>query len=217
LFFTDHEWDTIEAATGRIMPSDDGKPGAKEACVTFFIDRYLSGIDYVYASADGKGFLRISGKEADAWRARISDLQTLYREGIVDLDRRGQKRYKKPFVGLDKDAQDVILAELSGGPKPQAITLTDKVVRVAAGAASSDSGASDDHIPFFNVLALHTRQGMYGDPAYGGNRDFVGWRLIGFDGPRTLEDTNNGTFSVEKYMLGDMEWPYRWSSNIKEN
>ncbi|MGH3634066.1 MAG: gluconate 2-dehydrogenase subunit 3 family protein, partial [Mycobacterium sp.] len=39
LFFTEHEWNTIEAATSRIIPTDH-HPGAKEARVVVFIDRY---------------------------------------------------------------------------------------------------------------------------------------------------------------------------------
>jgi gluconate 2-dehydrogenase gamma chain len=71
MFFSQHEWETIEAATARIFPTDD-RPGAREAGVVHFIDRYISGIDYIYASADGSGFLKMSGKLADAWRARIA-------------------------------------------------------------------------------------------------------------------------------------------------
>jgi hypothetical protein len=33
------------------------------------------------------------------------------------------------------------------------------------------------------VLA-HTLQGTFGDPHYGGNRNFVGWDLIGYPGVR---------------------------------
>ena len=29
----------------------------------------------------------------------------------------------------------------------------------------------------------HTRQGFYADPIYGGNRDRIGWQVIGFPGP----------------------------------
>src|SRR3712207_1971238 len=58
MFFTNHEWATVEAATARIYPTD-GTPGAREAHVVRFIDRYLSGLDYVFASADGSGFLAV--------------------------------------------------------------------------------------------------------------------------------------------------------------
>lgn len=38
--------------------------------------------------------------------------------------------------------------------------------------------------PFFGTIRFLTVAGMFSHPSYGGNRDEVGWRLIGFDGPR---------------------------------
>ena len=35
---------------------------------------------------------------------------------------------------------------------------------------------------FFNTVRTHTMEGMFADPIYGGNKDFAGWRLIGFPG-----------------------------------
>ncbi|MEV8112372.1 gluconate 2-dehydrogenase subunit 3 family protein [Pseudarthrobacter oxydans] len=214
LFFDEHEWATVEAATARIMPSDH-QPGAREAGVTLFIDRYLSGIDYIYASADGKGFLELSGKEADAWRGRIGELQETYREGIKELDRLSREAYASDFKALADEQQDNVLAAYSGAPKPEIINLTEKLVTIPASAAASDRGASDNGADFFSALLLHTRQGFYGDPVYGGNRNHVSWDVVGFDGPKSLEDSANGKFNVEKYMLGEMEWPYKWSSSDK--
>jgi gluconate 2-dehydrogenase gamma chain len=37
---------------------------------------------------------------------------------------------------------------------------------------------------FFSLLRQHTIEGMFCDPLHGGNLDMVGWRLIGFPGPR---------------------------------
>jgi gluconate 2-dehydrogenase gamma chain len=34
---------------------------------------------------------------------------------------------------------------------------------------------------FFALLRTHTLYGFLGNPSYGGNRDRVGWKLIGFD------------------------------------
>ena len=39
---------------------------------------------------------------------------------------------------------------------------------------------------FFNTLRMHTMEGMFSDPIYGGNRDFAGWRLVGFPGAQGL-------------------------------
>jgi gluconate 2-dehydrogenase gamma chain len=35
---------------------------------------------------------------------------------------------------------------------------------------------------FFESLLANTIEGWFADPAYGGNRDMVAWRLIGFPG-----------------------------------
>jgi gluconate 2-dehydrogenase gamma chain len=38
-----------------------------------------------------------------------------------------------------------------------------------------------DETPFFNTTRLFTLLGMFSLPAYGGNHDGVGWKLIGFE------------------------------------
>jgi len=37
---------------------------------------------------------------------------------------------------------------------------------------------------FFTMLRTNTIEGMFCDPAHGGNVDLIGWQLIGFPGPR---------------------------------
>ena len=37
---------------------------------------------------------------------------------------------------------------------------------------------------FFNLVLAHTLQGTFGDPYYGGNKNFVGWELVGYPGVR---------------------------------
>ena len=34
----------------------------------------------------------------------------------------------------------------------------------------------------FRTLRTHTAEGMFSDPAYGGNRNMVGWKLVGYPG-----------------------------------
>ena len=51
---------------------------------------------------------------------------------------------------------------------------------------SLESGGHDlDGIPsavFFDLLLKMTVEGFFSDPVYGGNRDMVAWRMIGFPG-----------------------------------
>lgn len=206
LVFDEHQWRTIEAATARIIPTDH-HPGAREAEVVRFIDRYLAGTSFVYASPKGDGFLVMDGKELDAWEARAGRRRAVYAEGIRQLDEISQRRFARQFIELAEGEQDSVLEELSGVPRPEPFSLSAGAAE-AGGLPTANVPVSDDAIGFFDMLVLHTRQGFYADPVYGGNRDRVGWRVIGFDGPRTLADTTDGTYTTLEYMYPEAEWPY---------
>ncbi len=47
---------------------------------------------------------------------------------------------------------------------------------------------------FFQLLHAHTVEGMFCDPLHGGNIGMVGWKLIGFPGPRM-----SYRYEVDKY------------------
>jgi gluconate 2-dehydrogenase gamma chain len=203
LFFTDHEWATVEAAAARIIPTDHD-PGAREAGCVRYIDRYLSGTRYIYAAADGSGFLQLAGKEAEAWRARIARMQRTYRAGVHELDRLASARQRNArFRDLGDDHQDQILAEISGRPKPDPIAFEGEGEERAG---AFQMGAFDEGLGFFDALVLHVRQGFYCDPVYGGNRDRIGWKVIGFPGPASLKDTMDGTYSLRDQFLHDLRW-----------
>lgn len=200
LFFTQHEWDTVEALTARVIPTDHD-PGAREARVVVFIDRYLSGIGYIYAAADGSGFLKLTGRFADAWRARQYDMQCTYREGLKALDASCQENFQVDFVALDEEQQDRAIELFTGSPKPGAVTLG-----TIEAATSFLQGTFDQGMDFFSAVRLHTKQGFYGDPVYGGNKDQVGWKTIGFPGPRSLKDTMDGTYDTHPYFAQEFDW-----------
>lgn len=40
---------------------------------------------------------------------------------------------------------------------------------------------SQEATPYFGFLHMLTMMGMFGMPSYGGNRDYVGWTLLGID------------------------------------
>ena len=199
-FFTAHEWATIEAATARIYPTDD-QPGAREAGVTNFIDLYLSGIDYIYASGDGSGFLQMSGRLADSWRLRISALQIKYRDGVRALDALAHADFGQDFQDLTEARQDAVLELMSSQPKPDKVSLT-----TTAPLGSALQGVADDGLDFFPALCLHTRQGMFSDPVYGGNQNRVGWEMVGFPGPQSLKDTLDCSYSVKDRYVLDKPW-----------
>src|ERR1700693_3465598 len=90
-FFDVRQRATIEAAMARIIPTDD-QPGAREAGTIEFLDRYLSGLDFIYAKPDGSGFEKLQGKHADAWKQRVDIIRSKYVEGVRELDRKSQSQ-----------------------------------------------------------------------------------------------------------------------------
>jgi gluconate 2-dehydrogenase gamma chain len=200
LFFTPHEWATVEAISARIMPTDHDA-GAKEARVVVFIDRYLSGINYIFAAADGSGFLQIDGKYATAWRSRIADMQQTYRAGLRQLDEITVQRFGAPFLSLGEEQQDQSLELLSGAPKPGPVTLG-----TTEPSSTFTQFLTDDGLGFFDAICLHVKQGFYADPVYGGNKNRIGWGVIGFDGPLCLKDTMDGTYSTDQYFVQEYDW-----------
>ncbi len=110
--FDPHQRATIEAAMARIIPSDD-TPGAREAGCIDFLERYLSGIGFIFAKPDGSGFETLEGKSAEAWQQRIEIMRTRYVEGAHDLDRRARARHGSDFVALSPEQQDGILRSTS--------------------------------------------------------------------------------------------------------
>ena len=197
-FFDAHQRATVEAAMARMIPTDH-EPGAREARTIDFVERYLSGIDFIYAKPDGSGFVTLAGKQAEAWRQRVGMLQKTYVEGIAALDAVAKETFGAPFKALSEHPQDKAL---------QALERREK------GGAGDDGPAlqqtlTETELTFVPLLALHTRQGFYADPIYGGNRDRIGWNVIGFPGPASLMEVFTGRYSALPWFAEGEEQKYR--------
>jgi gluconate 2-dehydrogenase gamma chain len=200
-FFNAHQRATVEAAMARMIPTDD-TPGAREARTIDFLDRYLSGIDFIYAKPDGSGFERLEGKRADAWRRRIEILRERYVAGVDALDRTAHERFAAAFAELADAQQDEVLRTLEGAAGSDQEAELERGRMQLYGApvevALQQTSAEVD-LGLVPLLALHTRQGFYADPIYGGNHDRVGWDLIGFPGPESLAEVHSGRYSTLAY------------------
>ena len=95
-----------------------------------------------------------------------ADLQEFYRRGLAQLDAYCRKSYDKPFRQLEPLRQDEVILALEEG-KATGFTWP----------------AAEE---FFSTLRTHTMEGMFADPIYGGNRNFSGWRLVGFPGAQAV-------------------------------
>jgi gluconate 2-dehydrogenase gamma chain len=201
-FFDPTQRATVEAAMARIIPTDD-TPGALEAGTVDFVDRYLSGIDYIYAKPDGSGWEVLTGPRADAWSRRIDALRTCYVNGIKSLDELALSRHGQSFVHLEAEQQDAVLHSLED-PAPRSHQNHAALYGAPPEPALQQTNAEID-LDFVALIALHTRQGFYADPIYGGNRNRVGWEVIGFPGPASLKDVHDGTYTVLEWFADDLE------------
>ena len=113
------------------------------------------------------------------------NLQRLYRRGVIAINRlAGENSAGKTFFELPIAKQDELLTRLADwlfsttradiGVRPEGWTLLAE---------------------FFGAVRLHTIEGMFCDPMYGGNRDCLGWKLIGFPGAQW-------GYSAEQMKLG---------------
>jgi gluconate 2-dehydrogenase gamma chain len=95
----------------------------------------------------------------------LASSRQAYAAGLTALDRYATSSRGKRFLELSDTDKDSVLSD------------------VETGAATGFTGSSAQ---FFALVLNHTRQGMFGDPYYGGNANFIGWDLIGYPGVRTM-------------------------------
>lgn len=162
VYFTQEEGAAIEALVDRLIPPDPQTPGGKDAGCAVFIDRQLAG---PYGSSQGL-YMRPPFADGTPEQGNQSPLTPAarYRDALAALDKYCRATYSgKPFVLLPDDEKDKVLAGLEKGQ----VQL------------ESANGRA-----FFELLLQNTQEGFFADPLYGGNRDMVGWKMIGFPGAR---------------------------------
>ena len=91
-----------------------------------------------------------------------------YRGGLAAFDRYCRASRGAPFRELAHVDQVSALIDVETG--------------AATGSGAGFAGSSG---AFFGMIRSHLLQGTFGDPYYGGNRDFIGWDLIRYPGVRT--------------------------------
>lgn len=160
LFFTEAEAAFVRAAVDRLIPPDENWAGAAEAGVVDYIDRQLAG-----AYGNGAGMYLAGpwarGTPEQGYQLPLTPAE-LYRRAIPQLAEHVAAQHGgKAFAELAPEIQDQVLKALeSGEVGPEAVL-----------------GAV-----FFETLLANTIEGFFADPIYGGNRDMVGWRMVGFPG-----------------------------------
>ena len=94
MFFNRHQAAVVEAMAARIVPSEAGSPGAREARAIVYIDRALAGY--------------------------FASLQVLYREGVESVEAMSLAQFGKYFVEMEDSQQDELLQSMVSGSLPKA-------------------------------------------------------------------------------------------------
>jgi gluconate 2-dehydrogenase gamma chain len=185
-YLTQPEIRFLDAAVARLIPADDLGPGAKDACVTYFIDQQLVSV----WGSHGRNYRAgpwPEGTPQQGFQSRLTPRE-IYRAAIREVNVHCLKQYQKAFEFLGPGEQDEVLKGLQSG----AIEL-----------------ASVSSKLFFGLLLRNTMEGFFADPMYGGNRDKAGWKLIGFPGVpasnyNDLIDEHNVPYRVEPVSILDV-------------
>jgi gluconate 2-dehydrogenase gamma chain len=96
-------------------------------------------------------------------------------EGLEATDAFARRSQTRAFIELPSDKQDAVLTAIESGN--------------AEGFANARA--------FFNRARRLTMEGMFGDPYYGGNKNFAGWDLIRYPGPRMATSAADQRMGVE--------------------
>ncbi len=180
-FFTPHEAETVEAFTARLLPGTPADPGAREAGVVYYVDRVLAELEgmpepvyrqppfaQTYQGSappfpDDERVVWVHEDEIDRYGYQsVYTPREVMRMGLSSLNRYANSEFDNDYVDLDEEQQDEIIQRMVDGE--------------AEGFAPLDGES------FFHVMRRFTSEGMFSDPVYGGNRDMVGWTLIGYPG-----------------------------------
>jgi gluconate 2-dehydrogenase gamma chain len=157
----------ITAAVDTLIPPDELSPSGSDCGVAIFIDRQLGS-----AWGGGAKMYRagpfVKGKPEQGYQLALTPRE-YFAAGIAAANAWTRKTYS------GKDFDRLAAAD-----------------RVAALKAMEDGKANFENFDakaFFGQLHSITMAGFFADPIYGGNRDKVGWKLLGFPGlPATYAD-----------------------------
>jgi gluconate 2-dehydrogenase gamma chain len=156
------EWEFVLAAVARLIPAEGAGPGAIETGVPEFIDRQLE-LPYGHGAYFYlKGPFHPESPAALGYQLRYTPRE-IYRLGIEDANATARQNHGMEFARLPATLQDAFLESMEKAKL--------EFPRLPAAA-------------LFAQLLENTREGYFSDPIYGGNRDMLAWRWIGFPGAR---------------------------------
>ena len=180
---TEHAF--IVAAVDTLIPVDELSPSGSDCGCAVYIDRQL-------ASAWGGGAKTyragpyFKGKPEQGYQLALTPAE-FFAAGIAAANDWSRKTYGRDFDRLDPDKRVEALKAMQEGK-----------------AEFADFNAK----AFFARLLAITMEGFFADPIYGGNRNKVSWRMLGFPGlPATyakhIDEYRDKRYGAEPQSIAD--------------
>ena len=182
-FLNESERRFLLAAVDRLIPPDESWPGAAEADVVNYIDLQMAGPwgrgEMLYRHGPFR-----KGTPTQGYQLKYTPAE-LFRRSILAINAHFTSQAKS-FDQLPAEEKDAYLSSLEKGD----IDL--------------------DGVPsntFFDFLLQHTVEGFFSDPIYGGNKNKIAWKMIGFPGAyadyHDLIDKHGVEFHREPLSIAD--------------
>jgi gluconate 2-dehydrogenase gamma chain len=152
-------------------PSPSALSDAQLRLLAAFVDRIIPKDDLGPSASESDVPLYINRSLGDY----LAGEKAAFIEGLEATDAFARRSQDRPFIDLTPDKQDAVLTAMESGN--------------AEGFANARA--------FFNRARRLTMEGMFGDPYYGGNKNFAGWDLIGYPGPRLATSADDQKMGVD--------------------
>ena len=175
----------LSAAVDAFIPADELTPSGSECGVVTFIDRQLASAWGGGAKMYRQGPFR-KAKAEYGYQLPLTPRQ-FFEAGIVAVNAWTRKLHGKDFDRLAAKERDDALKALEQG--------------------KAELGDFDGK-PFFEALLHITMEGFFADPIYGGNRNKVSWKMVGFPGlpavySNLIEEYRDKRYIVEPQSIAD--------------
>jgi len=159
------------AASAQAPPAVTALSDAQLRILAAFVDRIIPKDELGPSASESDVPIYINRALGDY----LAGEKTAFIEGLEATDAFARRSQDRPFIDLTAEQQDLVLTAMESGS--------------ANGFPNAPA--------FFNRARRLTMEGMFGDPYYGGNKNFAGWDLIRYPGPRLATTADDQKMGVE--------------------
>jgi gluconate 2-dehydrogenase gamma chain len=175
----------LAAAADTLIPADELSPSGSDCGLVTFCDRQLASDWGGGARMYRSGPFR-KGKPEHGYQLPLTPRE-FFAAGIAATNAWTRKAHGKDFDGLSPADRAAALKELESG-KAQLVDFNGR--------------------QFFGALYNLVMEGFFADPIYGGNKDKISWRMIGYPGlpalyANLIEDYRDKRYRVEPRSIAD--------------